>query len=66
MFSKLPYRWASYNQMVFGVVIIDEQKMGRSGWVRCGSYFKGSAFTDDFVGVLDSKPLSSESKWSHL
>jgi hypothetical protein len=66
LFRKGPYRWASKNQMVFRVVVIDQQKMGRSGWVRCGSYFKGAAFTDVVVGVLDSKPLSSESRWSHL
>ena len=66
LFRKGPYRWASNNQMVFRVVVIDGQKVGRSGWVRCGSYFAGAAFSDDFVGVLDSKPLSSESRWSHL
>ncbi|MQG21131.1 MAG: hypothetical protein FI725_03880 [SAR202 cluster bacterium] len=66
LLSTGPYRWASYSQMVFNVVIVDEQKMGRSGWVRCGSYFKGCAFTDDIAGVLDTQPLSSESRWSHL
>ena len=66
LFRKGPYRWASYSQMIFRVVIVDEQKMGRSGWVCCGSYFKGCAFTDDVAGVLDPEPLSSESRWSHL
>ena len=53
VFRKGPYRWASDHQIVFRVVVIDEQKMERSGWVRCGSWLKGAAFSDDVVGVLD-------------
>ena len=52
-FRKGPYRWASDLQIVFRVVVIDEQKMERPGWVRCGSWLKGAAFSDDVVGVLD-------------
>ena len=52
-FRKGPYRWASDLQIVFRVVVIDEQKMERSGWVRCGSWLKGAAFSDDVVGELD-------------
>jgi len=52
-FRKGPYRWASDHQIVFCVVVIDEQKMERSGWVSCGSWLKGAAFSDDVVGVLD-------------
>jgi hypothetical protein len=54
-FRKGPYRWASELQIVFRVVVIDEQKKERSGWVRCGSYFKGAAFSDDVIGELDSE-----------
>ena len=52
-FRKGPYRWASDLTMVFRVVVIDEQKMERFGWVRCGSWLKGATFSDDVVGVLD-------------
>ena len=53
VFRKGPYRWASDQQIVFRVVVIDEQKMERSGWVRGGSWLKGAAFSDDVVGVLN-------------
>ena len=53
LFRRGPYRWASDLQIVFRVVVIDDQKMERSGWVRCGSRLKGAAFSDDVVGVLD-------------
>ena len=52
MFRKCPYPWSYGGQVVFRMVVIDEQKMERSGWVRCGSHFFSAAFSDDVVGVL--------------
>ena len=54
LFRKGPYTWTSSNaQMVFRITILDKQAQERTGWVRCGSRFKGVAFSDAIEGVLD-------------
>ena len=35
------------------MTVLDENNIERTGWVRCGSTFKGAAFSDDVVGFLD-------------
>jgi len=41
------------NHDIFRITVLDNQNSTHTGWVRCGSYFKGSAFSDDVEGVLD-------------
>ena|SRR5437868_2077655 len=46
-FLKGPFFWSSSkSQIIFRVVVRDEQGYTRSGWVRCGSWWWG-LFTDD-------------------
>ena len=53
-FRKGLYTWTSArDQIVFRISVLDERGQDRTGWVRCGSRFKGAAFSDDIEGVLD-------------
>ena len=52
-FRKGPYWKASSGQRVLRVTVLDENNIERTGWVRCGSTFRGAAFSDDVVGFLD-------------
>ena len=50
---KGPYLVSGRGQVIFRITILDKQAQERTGWVRCGSLFKGAAFSDAIEGVLD-------------
>ena len=53
---KGPYLWASSGQVVFRVTLLDSNQNSHMAWVKCGSYWKGAAFSDDVEGMLDGLP----------
>jgi hypothetical protein len=55
-FQKGPFRWSSRGQVIFRIKVLDKAQISRNGWVRCGSRFKGAAFSDDIEGILDENP----------
>ena len=58
-FKKGPYWKASRGQKVLRVTVLDENNIERTGWVLCGSRFKG-ILSNDVVGILDEvKAVSS-------
>ena len=50
---KGPYRWSNSGQAIFRITVLDEDKVERMGWVCCGTWWKGAAFSDYVEGVLD-------------
>tara|TARA_B100000749_G_scaffold239701_1_gene199237 strand:- start:174 stop:515 length:342 start_codon:yes stop_codon:yes gene_type:complete len=54
-FRKGPYGKfkSGRNHDIFRITVLDSQNSSHMGWVRCGSFFKGSAFSNDVEGVLD-------------
>jgi len=53
-FRKGPYLWrSSSGQVIFRISIVDRQHQKKTGWVRCGSYFKGAAFSDAIDVIFD-------------
>ncbi len=50
---KGPYRWSSSGQAIFRITVLDEDDEERMGWVCCGTWWKGAAFSDYVDGVLD-------------
>jgi len=40
-FSKGPFFWSSKSQVVYRIVVQDEQGYERSGWLQLGSYLIG-------------------------
>jgi hypothetical protein len=57
-FRRGPYRKASRGQRVLRVAVLDENDIERTGWVLCGSRFKGT-LSNDVVGVLDEVNAAS-------
>ena len=51
-FRKGPYWKTSGSQRVLRVTVLDENNTERTGWILCGSRFKGT-LSDDVVGILD-------------
>ena len=49
-----PYTWTASNaQIVFRINVLDEQGQERTGWIRCGHWLAGAAFSDTIDSVLD-------------
>ena len=63
-FRKGPYWKASRGQRVLRVTVLDENNIERTGWVLCGSRFKGT-LSNDVVGILDEVNAASIT-WPHL
>ena len=53
LWRKGPYRWASSGQAIFRITVLDEDDKERMGWVCCGTWWKGAAFSTDVEGELD-------------
>ena len=58
LFRKGPYWKASRGQRVLRVAVLDENDIERTGWVLCGSRFRGT-LSDDVVGILNEVDAAS-------
>ena len=49
-----PYLWKSSKaQVIFRIYLTNNEDEEKIAWVKCGSYFKGAAFSDDLEVIFD-------------
>ena len=49
-----PYLWkSSKGQVIFRISLANNENEEKIAWVKCGSYFKGAAFSDDIDVIFD-------------
>ena len=49
-----PYLWkSSKGQVIFRISLANNENEEKIAWVKCGSYFKGAAFSDDLDVIFD-------------
>ena len=49
-----PYMWKSSKaQVIFRIYLTNNEDEEKIAWVKCGSYFKGAAFSDDLEVIFD-------------